>query len=100
MKWFYNMSLKKKFYSVFGVIILGSIIGIAIGQFVFARVQVGGKYFKGIELKRDGSEDLARIKMNINLLKGTMYSQVHAYDEEAEKGMEKIIASPTSFFGI
>jgi methyl-accepting chemotaxis protein len=99
MKWFYNMSLKKKFYSVFGLIIVGSIIGIAIGQFVFARVQVGGKYFKGIELKRDASEDLARIRMNINLLKGMIYSQVHAYDEEAEKGMEKIIASTDELFG-
>lgn len=98
MKWFYNMSLKKKFYSVFGLIILGSMIGIAIGQFVFARVQVGGKYFKGIELKRDASEDLARIRMNINLLRGMIYSQVHAYDEEAEKGMEKIIAGTDGLF--
>lgn len=98
MKWFYNMSLKKKFYSVFGLIIVGSIIGITVGQFVFARVQVGGKYFKGIELKRDGSENLARIRMNINLLRGMIYSQVHAYDEEAEKGMEKIIGSTDELF--
>lgn len=98
-KWFYNMSLKKKFYSVFGLIIAGSIIGIAIGQFAFAKVQVGGKDFKGIELKRDGSEDLARIRMNINLLRGMIYSNVHAYDEEAEKGMEKIIASTDELFG-
>lgn len=98
MKWFYNMSLKKKFYSVFGLIIIGSIIGITIGQFVFARVQVGGKYFKGIELKRDASEDLARIRMNINLLKGMIYSQVHAYDAEAEKSMEKIIVNTDGLF--
>ncbi|MFZ6008425.1 MAG: methyl-accepting chemotaxis protein, partial [Nitrospirota bacterium] len=98
MKWFYNMSLKKKFYSVFGVIILGSIIGIAIGQFVFARVQVGGKYFKGIELKRDGSEDLARIRMNLNLVRGQAYSLLAKFDEDTAKGIEGIMAGTDKLF--
>lgn len=98
MKWFYNMSLKKKFYSVFGVIILGSIIGIAIGQFVFARVQVGGKYFNGIELKRDGSEDIARIRMNLNLVRGQAYSILAKFDEDTAKGIEGIMVSTDKLF--
>lgn len=98
MKWFYNISLKKKFYLIFGVIIIGSIMGIAIGQLVFMKVQIGGRYFKGIELKRDAVDDLARIRMNLNLVKGISYTQVLKYDEDLTKGMNKIISSTDTLF--
>lgn len=97
-KVFDKLSLKRKFVCIFGTFVMGAMIGIAVGQFVFARVQIGGKYFKGIELKRDISEDIARIRMNVNLLWGTAYSQAHRYDDEISKSIDNIISGTDKLF--
>lgn len=102
MNWFfrlfYNLNLKRKFTCVFGTILIGSLVGIAIAQIVFTRVQVGGKYFKGIELKRDTAEDLARIRMNVNLVRGHFYSQSFDYDEDVTGSIEQVMANTDKLF--
>ena len=42
-KVFDKLSLKRKFVCIFGTFVMGAMIGIAVGQFVFVRVQIGGK---------------------------------------------------------
>lgn len=98
MKWFYNLGLKKKFQAVFGLIIIGTILGIAIGQLAFQRVQIGGKYFKGIELKRDIVDDLARVRMNLNLIRGMYLIQIFGYDEDRTQGMNNVISATDNLF--
>lgn len=98
LRWFYNMGLSKKFYSTFGVIIFCSMIGIAVGQVVFTKVQIGGRYFKGIELKKDAVDDIARIRMNLNLMRSIYYEQLFKYDEDSSAGLKKIASSTDKLF--
>ncbi|TAN43679.1 MAG: methyl-accepting chemotaxis protein [Nitrospirae bacterium] len=98
IKWFYNMGLSKKFYSTFGVIIFCSMIGIAVGQVVFTKVQIGGRYFKGIELKKDAVDDIARIRMNLNLMRSIYYEQLFKYDADSVAGLKKIASSADNLF--
>ena len=53
LKWFYDMGLRKKFYLMFGSLIVAVIIGVTIGQASFLRVQVGGQEYKGMDFKSE-----------------------------------------------
>lgn len=97
MKWFYDASLKTKFSFIFGGIIVGAFIAIAFGQWAFARVQVGGRYFSGIELKRDAVDELARIRMNLNMVRVLYYDFV-VDDEDTADGVQKMLGSTRDIF--
>ncbi|HKN19600.1 MAG TPA: HAMP domain-containing methyl-accepting chemotaxis protein [Dissulfurispiraceae bacterium] len=96
--WFYNMSLRKKFYLIFGSLIISIVFGVAIGQWSFLRVQVGGQSYKGIDSKRDFIDDMSKIMININLLRGTIYSQIEKSDENVKKSMLARIKNIDSLF--
>ncbi|MBF0558565.1 MAG: HAMP domain-containing protein [Nitrospirae bacterium] len=87
LKWFYDMGLRKKFYLIFGSLIFAIIIGVTIGQWSFLRVQVGGHKYKGIDFKRSTIDEVSRIMININLLRGTIYSHLGSSDENVKKSM-------------
>ncbi|MGD0282636.1 MAG: HAMP domain-containing methyl-accepting chemotaxis protein, partial [Dissulfurispiraceae bacterium] len=87
IKWFYNLGLRKKFYLIFGSLIAAVVIGVAIGQWSFLRVQVGGHEYNGIDFKRETIDEISRIMVNINLLRGTAYSNIDKSDENVKKAM-------------
>lgn len=91
MKWFLNLSIRKKFFVIFGGIVVACVAGIIIGQWSFLRVQVGGRIYRGIDLKRNTIDNLARIRMNVNLVRGLFYSQIYSYDRDVTKNIESII---------
>jgi len=97
MKWFNDASLKTKFAFIFGGIIVGAFIAIAFGQWAFARVQVGGRYFSGIELKRDAVDELARIRMNLNMVRVLYYDFV-VDDEDTSESTIKMLDSTRDIF--
>ncbi|MBI5142209.1 MAG: methyl-accepting chemotaxis protein [Nitrospirae bacterium] len=97
MKWFDDASLKTKFSFIFGGIIIGAFIAIAFGQWAFARVQVGGRYFSGIELKRDAVDELARIRMNLNMVRVLYYDYV-VDDEDTVESVRKMLGSTRDIF--
>lgn len=87
LKWFYDMGLRKKFYLIFGSLTLALLIGISVGEWAFLRVQVGGHEYKGIDFKRGTIDEISRIMVNINLLRGTIYSNVEKSDENVKNAM-------------
>jgi methyl-accepting chemotaxis protein len=96
LKWFYNMGLRKKFYLIFGSLIFAVIIGVTIGQWSFLQVQVGGQEYKGIDYKSETIDELSRIMININLLRGTMYSHIEKSDENVKNAMIQRIENTDS----
>lgn len=80
-------TIRTKFYILFAAIIFGLLSGIAIGQYTFARVQVGGDLYKGIQLKKDALFAVNSVRTNINLLRGDLFEQSFAkndYSKEIE----------------
>ncbi len=98
LKWFYNMGLKKKFYLIFGSLIFALVIGISIGEWAFIRVQVGGREYKGIDFKRGTIDEISRIMVNINLLRGTIYSNIEKSDESVKSSMTARISNTDELF--
>ncbi len=98
MNWFYNVKIKNKFLIIFGSIILSIVIGLVLLHVSFEHIQVGGSYYKGISIKTETIDEIARTRMNINLIRSMIYSlyifQDHSYSETISstlKNNDKII---------
>src|SRR5208337_2389983 len=98
LKWFYDMGLRKKFYLIFGSLIFAILISISIGEWAFLRVQVGGHEYKGIDFKRETIDEMSRIMININLLRGTIYSNIEKSDENVKNAMTARIDNTDGLF--
>ncbi|HXW68098.1 MAG TPA: HAMP domain-containing methyl-accepting chemotaxis protein, partial [Dissulfurispiraceae bacterium] len=98
LNWFYDMGLRKKFYLIFGSLIFALLIGISVGEWAFIHVQVGGMEYKGIDFKRGTTEEISRTMVNINLLRGTIYSNIEKSDENVKKAMTARIDNTDELF--
>ncbi len=87
LKWFYDMRLRSKFYLIFGSLIFALVIGITVGEWSFLQVQVGGRYYNGIDFKRVTIDQISKIMVNINLLRGTIYSNMEKSDDNVKNSM-------------
>ncbi|MEW6427268.1 MAG: methyl-accepting chemotaxis protein [Thermodesulfobacteriota bacterium] len=108
-----QLSLGKKLACLvlFMVLIMG--IGMVIGGMVIRHVQIGGRMYSGIEMVTDKIDQLARLRMNLNLLNGNLYTLVWEYDSDiadltinvAERGgellaeMDAVLAPTTAGTG-
>lgn len=93
-----NISLKKKFILLFGFIVVVAVFTIVVGTISLEKVKVGGRFYKGIKLKRDAIDELARIRMNVNLVRGLFYAQLYSYDEAVSDNMRLIIKNTNHLF--
>ena len=82
LNWIAGLSLRKKLFGLVSFIILSLIISIIMGQTTIAKVQIGGKTYEGIALKNEFVDDLARTRLNINLLNSVLKSQIMDYDSD------------------
>ncbi|MFC1523460.1 methyl-accepting chemotaxis protein [Thermodesulfobacteriota bacterium] len=89
MHW--RLSIRKKFYAIFAFIILSLLMGVVIGQFSFARVQVGGTLYEGIQLKKDAIFALSDVKANLTQLRGHLYEQSLAGDLNQASSIKELI---------
>jgi methyl-accepting chemotaxis protein len=85
-RWFNNMSLKRKLYSIFGIIIISTIVGIIIGQITFARVQVGGVVYSAIEKNMQLANDIVKIRANLGIIWAHLTTMI--LEESREKRQE------------
>ncbi len=97
MRWFYNISIKKKFHFVFISIIAALFMGLVIGQIAFRRVQVGGRFYNGIALKRETVDNIARIRMNLNFINGLLFYQ-EFLDRDVIDGIKDSVARTDHLF--
>lgn len=93
-----NISLKKKFILLFGFVVTVTILTIVVGTVSLERTKVGGRFYKGIELKRDAIDELARIRMNVNLIRGLFYAQLYSYDKDVTANMKMIIEDTNQLY--
>ncbi len=98
LKRFYNLSLRKKLYLIFGIIIAAIVAGIGIGQWAFLRVQIGGSEYAGIDFKRNAIDEMTTIKMNIGIIRGLLYSQAWKYDKKTDDMITDTIEKTDSIF--
>ena len=98
LKWFYDMGLREKFYMIFGSLVLALVIGISVGEWAFLRVQVGGHEYKGIDYKRETIDEISRMMININLLRGTIYSNIEKSDENVKNAITARINNTDELF--
>ena len=80
--WIAGLSLRKKLFGLVSFIILSLIISIIMGQTTIVQVQIGGKTYQGIALKSEFIDDLARTRLNVNLLNSILKSQILDYDAD------------------
>jgi len=99
MQWFYDLGIRKKLYLIFGSIIAATVVGIIIGQVSFSRVQVGGKLYRGIELKRDGIDLLAEIADNMHLIRGHLYAMTLEGGGGLRGDVEELVRKTDGLFG-
>ncbi|MDA8215600.1 MAG: hypothetical protein M0Z64_10055 [Nitrospiraceae bacterium] len=73
---FKDVSLKKKVYIIFGVLIASAVIGILMGQIFFQRVQVGGKFYAQIERNMVIADDIAKLRVNLTLVRAHLLTMM------------------------
>jgi len=89
--WIASMSLRKKLFALVGFVITSLIVSIVLGQATISQVQIGGETYQGIVLKSEFVDDLARARLNINLLNSVIKSQVLDYDPDSLSGVHTTI---------
>src|SRR5271169_2578381 len=82
-KMIYNMNLKKKLYIIFGIIIVATTLGIIVGVSAFARVQVGGKTYSGIERNMLIADNIAKLRANLAFVRTTLLTMI--IDDDADR---------------
>ncbi|MFZ5761996.1 MAG: methyl-accepting chemotaxis protein [Thermodesulfobacteriota bacterium] len=91
MEWFNGLSLRKKLFMLVAFASMALTVSIGLGLFIIKRVQIGGWTYSGIEMKTDYIDDLARARLNFNLLNSILKSQILEYDEESLSGLRTTI---------
>ncbi len=79
--WFAGLSLRQKLFGLVFFFILSLLVSIFMANNTINRVKVGGDTYKGILLKNEFVDDLARARLNINLLNSVLKSEIIDYDE-------------------
>ncbi len=69
------------------VIVLGMVAGFAI----IRHVQIGGRLYAGIEMVDQQTDQLARLRMNLNFVNGMLYAMLAQYDEETEETVRSVL---------
>ncbi|MBI3592716.1 MAG: MCP four helix bundle domain-containing protein, partial [Nitrospirae bacterium] len=94
-RWFKDMSLKKKLYIVFGILIAVTVIGIVIGQIVFSRVQIGGRFYAQIEQNMIVADDVAKLRVNMTLVRSRLLTMMIEKDKDELKDHKDTISDLT-----
>ncbi len=96
---FKDVSLKKKVYIIFGVLIASAVIGILMGQIFFQRVQVGGKFYAQIERNMVIADDIAKLRVNLTLVRAHLLTMMLEKDKEKLEDHKDTISDLTERIG-
>ncbi len=100
----YNLNLKKKVYLIFGIIIVATTIGIAVGVTAFSRVQVGGKAYGMIEENMLVADNIAKMRANVAFIRMSLLTMIIDTTEGRQTSLgddiEALSARLDELFGI
>ncbi|MBI5847785.1 MAG: methyl-accepting chemotaxis protein [Nitrospirae bacterium] len=91
-----GISLRKKFYTVFCIMVVGAVSGIVIGQLLLARVQVGGKAYTEIMRNMQTANDITKLLLNINLTRGRVAALMAEKDRSRQMEHIEVIKEQTA----
>ena len=81
-RWFTGLSLKQKLICQVCFFIISLAASIILANKTITQVKIGGNTYNGILLKNEFVDDLARVRLNINLLNSVLKSEIIDYDED------------------
>ncbi len=100
----YNLNLRKKVYLIFGIIIVATTIGIAVGVTAFSRVQVGGKAYGMIEENMLVADNIAKMRANVAFIRMSLLTMIIDTTEGRQTSLgndiEALSARLDELFGI
>ena len=89
----YGMSLKKKLSIIFGVLILGTLMGVTIGVTAFSRVQVGGKAYGVIEQNMLVADNIAKLRANMAFSRAALLSMIIEDNADTRQELKDTLAT-------
>jgi len=95
-----QLNIKQKFYLIIAGISIAMITGIVIGQIAFMRVQVGGKLYQGIQLKKEAIFALSAIESSLYQIRGDLFSTALGMTKEQAKGLAQPISEIKEEFAV
>ncbi len=85
---FERTSLRTKLFGLVLFMLLALLFSIAGAYYIIDTVKIGGHFYKGIELKTERVDALARTRVNVTLLNNALKSQIfEEYDAAANTGL-------------
>jgi methyl-accepting chemotaxis protein len=88
MKQFFTMfGLRTKLFGLVAFISFALICSTVLALFIIHRVQIGGTLYRGIELKTNYIDAIARTRLNLNLVNSILKSQIIDYDPDSLSGL-------------
>jgi len=89
--WFDRLSLRTKLLLLVSSALLVVIVGTGLAQYVIAQVQIGGGTYKGIELKSDHIDKIARARLNFNLINTMILMEIRNHDPARQESLANIL---------
>ncbi len=80
----------------FGVVLVS---GMVAGFAMIRHVQIGGRLYAGIDLVQRQTDQLARLRMNLNFINGMLYAMLAEYDEDADQTVRAVLARGEEILG-
>ena len=87
------MSIKKKLLLLLTLVVFGLIASSLAGFFSISKVQVGSKQYEGIILQRNLIDDIARTRVNINIVNNLAQEMESTEDPDMIAGITGILES-------
>lgn len=103
----HHTSLQTKLFTIVGIAVLALTCSILLALFIINKVQIGGETYKGIELKVDFIDQIAKSRVNYNIINNLLKSQFINYDEGAldnihsmTKRLDELLVTMQDFISI
>ncbi len=74
---FDRFSLRAKLFGIVLLMVVSLLCSIGGAYYIINQVKIGGRMYKGIELKTERIDTLARMRVNVTLLNSILKSQIY-----------------------
>ncbi len=84
-------SLQRKILTFISCMVFMMASGIAIGKYIITKVQIGSPWYQAIVLTTTQIDGLARLRMNLNMINGQLYTMLWEYDDETADSVKSLL---------
>lgn len=80
---FDRFSLRVKLFGIVFLMILSLMCSISGAYYIISKVEIGGRIYKGIELKTEQIDILAKVRVDVTMMDSILKSQIFDHDDPA-----------------